>query len=144
MDCGDAGHILLSRHVAEDLEQYPRWRVYLMTWRMRSEDGVRSALLTFTTASSVMRSYRKKLQAVRKHRTHVQWAAVAIGLCGARRLPLRFFFFAKEPAPFAQHCRGKKHRGASVWKSKRRKANAFFAEAFQDEICDPSGRICRT
>src|SRR5262249_15728346 len=26
MDCGDAGHILLSRHVAEDLEQYPRWR----------------------------------------------------------------------------------------------------------------------
>src|ERR1700750_2938514 len=26
MDCGDAGHILLSRHVAEDLEQYPRGR----------------------------------------------------------------------------------------------------------------------
>src|SRR5438046_6876092 len=26
MDCGDAGHILLSRHVAEDLQQYPRWR----------------------------------------------------------------------------------------------------------------------
>src|SRR6202011_891322 len=26
MDCGDAGHILLSRRVAEDLEQYPRWR----------------------------------------------------------------------------------------------------------------------
>src|ERR1700751_5029655 len=29
MDCGDAGHILLSRHVAEDLEHYPRWRTYL-------------------------------------------------------------------------------------------------------------------
>src|SRR5439155_16511830 len=29
MDCGDAGHILLSRHVAEDLEQYPRWRTCL-------------------------------------------------------------------------------------------------------------------
>src|SRR6201987_1105329 len=26
MDCGDAGHILLSKHVAEDLEHYPRWR----------------------------------------------------------------------------------------------------------------------
>src|SRR5438067_9791136 len=26
MDCGDAGHILLSRHVADDLEQYPQWR----------------------------------------------------------------------------------------------------------------------
>src|SRR6058998_1681857 len=26
MDCGDAGHILLSRHVADDLEQYEHWR----------------------------------------------------------------------------------------------------------------------
>src|SRR5262245_61437662 len=26
MDCGDAGHILLSKHVAEDLEDYARWR----------------------------------------------------------------------------------------------------------------------
>src|SRR5438552_1393027 len=29
MDYGDAGHILLSRHVAEDLEHYPRWQSYL-------------------------------------------------------------------------------------------------------------------
>src|SRR6266581_3787161 len=29
MDCGDAGHILLSQHVADDLEQYPRWRSHL-------------------------------------------------------------------------------------------------------------------
>ena len=26
MDCGDAGHILLSRRVAEDLEQYRQWQ----------------------------------------------------------------------------------------------------------------------
>ena len=25
MDCGDAGHILVSKHVAEDLEQYGQW-----------------------------------------------------------------------------------------------------------------------
>jgi adenylate cyclase len=29
MDCGDAGHILLSKHVAEDLEHYPRWKPHL-------------------------------------------------------------------------------------------------------------------
>ena len=29
MDCGDAGHILLSKHVAEDLQHYPEWRSYL-------------------------------------------------------------------------------------------------------------------
>src|SRR5437773_3723455 len=29
MDCGNAGHILLSKHIAEDLEDYARWRPYL-------------------------------------------------------------------------------------------------------------------
>jgi adenylate cyclase len=29
MDCADAGHILLSKHVADDLEQYGRWRPLL-------------------------------------------------------------------------------------------------------------------
>src|SRR5437868_12553286 len=29
MDCGDAGHILLSRHIAEDLENYSVWQPYL-------------------------------------------------------------------------------------------------------------------
>ncbi len=29
MDCGDAGHILLSKHVAEDLEQYGHWQPHL-------------------------------------------------------------------------------------------------------------------
>ena len=29
MDCGDAGHILLSKHVADDIDDYPEWRPYL-------------------------------------------------------------------------------------------------------------------
>jgi len=29
MDCGDAGHILLSKHVADDLAQYRHWQRYL-------------------------------------------------------------------------------------------------------------------
>jgi class 3 adenylate cyclase len=29
LDCGDAGHILLSAHVAEDLTQYRHWQPYL-------------------------------------------------------------------------------------------------------------------
>ncbi len=29
MDCGDAGHILLSQHVADDLEQYRQWSPHL-------------------------------------------------------------------------------------------------------------------
>src|SRR5438105_10756088 len=29
MDCGDAGHILVSRHMAEDLEQFGHWKRHL-------------------------------------------------------------------------------------------------------------------
>src|SRR5246127_3341945 len=29
MDCGDAGHILLSKHVTDDLEQYEHWQPLL-------------------------------------------------------------------------------------------------------------------
>src|SRR5438067_3992488 len=29
MDCADAGHVLVSRHMAEDLEQYGHWRRHL-------------------------------------------------------------------------------------------------------------------
>jgi TolB-like protein/class 3 adenylate cyclase/Flp pilus assembly protein TadD len=29
MDCGDAGHILLSKHLADDLVEYQHWRPYL-------------------------------------------------------------------------------------------------------------------
>ncbi len=38
MDCGDAGHILLSKRVAEDLEQYGHWKAApARPRRMRSE-----------------------------------------------------------------------------------------------------------
>ena len=46
MDCGDAGHILLSKHVAEDLEHYPRWQPYLHDlgeWEVKH--GVRVSLV---------------------------------------------------------------------------------------------------
>src|SRR6184192_585640 len=47
MDCGDAGHILLSRHVAEDLEHYPRWQAHLHELgECEVKHGVRISLRT--------------------------------------------------------------------------------------------------
>ena len=48
MDCGDAGHILLSKHVAEDLENYGRWRPYLRDLgECEVKHGVRVSLVNF-------------------------------------------------------------------------------------------------
>jgi class 3 adenylate cyclase len=51
MDCGDAGHILLSARVAEDLEQYGRWQPYLHTLgECEVKHGVRVRIVNLATA----------------------------------------------------------------------------------------------
>src|SRR6266516_5213360 len=48
MGCGDAGHILLSKHVAEDLEEYDRWRPLLHDLgSCEVKHGVRVSLVNF-------------------------------------------------------------------------------------------------
>src|ERR1700730_8445782 len=48
MDCGDAGHILLSRHVADDLENYGRWQPYLHDLgEVEVKHGVRIGIVNF-------------------------------------------------------------------------------------------------
>jgi TolB-like protein/class 3 adenylate cyclase len=53
MDCGDAGHILLSKRVAEDLEQYRQWRPYLHDLgEWEPKHGVRIHLFNLYTDES--------------------------------------------------------------------------------------------
>src|SRR5437588_12079536 len=50
MDCGDTGHILLSKHVADDLEQYPQWRSHLHDLgECEVKHGVRLSVVNFYT-----------------------------------------------------------------------------------------------
>src|SRR5436309_10378625 len=81
MDCGEAGHILLSKHVAEDLEQYPRWRTCLHELgECEVKHGVRIGIANLYDSEAGNAQPPKKFEAVKKHRAHVRWAAVAIGL----------------------------------------------------------------
>src|SRR6266542_1171042 len=50
MDCGDAGHILLSKRVAEDLAQYTRWRAHLHELGpVEVKHGVKVEIVNFYT-----------------------------------------------------------------------------------------------
>src|SRR5437899_2927681 len=81
MDCGDAGHILLSKHVADDLEQYPRWRAYLHDLgECEVKHGVRIGLANLYDSEVGSAQLPKRFQALKKHRARVRWAAMAIGL----------------------------------------------------------------
>src|ERR1043165_6275342 len=81
MDCGDAGHILVSHHVAEDLEQFARWRPFLHdigTFELKH--GLRVNVTNLYSDEVGNPKLPTKLQAVRKHRAHVRWAAIAAAL----------------------------------------------------------------
>jgi len=143
MDCGDAGHILLSRHVAEDLEQYPRWRAYLHDLgECEVKHGMRIGLANLYDSEVGNAQLPKKLQAVRKHRTHVRWAAVAIGLLVVAALAAALLsFLRKEPARSLATVVEKSIAVLPFENLSEEKANAFFAEGVQDEILTHLARI---
>src|SRR5438477_11503383 len=50
MDCGDAGHVLISKHMAEDLEQYGQWKRHLHDLgECEVKHGVRVAVVNLYT-----------------------------------------------------------------------------------------------
>src|SRR2546423_5852839 len=77
MDCGDAGHILLSKHVADDLEHYPRWQSHLHDLAdCEVKHGVRLGLVNVYTDQVGNPQVPKKLQILQKRRSGMRWAAV--------------------------------------------------------------------
>src|SRR5213082_2030281 len=75
MDCGDAGHILLSKHVAEDLEHYPRWRPYLHALgECEVKHGTRVGVVNLNADQVGNPQLPKKFQGLKKHRARVRRA----------------------------------------------------------------------
>jgi len=62
MDCGDTGHILLSKRVAEDLQQYSRWRSHLHDLgEVEAKHGERVHIFNFYTDEAGNSDLPKKL-----------------------------------------------------------------------------------
>src|SRR2546430_2506178 len=74
MDCGDAGHILLSKHVAEDLEQYGHWHPCLHELgECEVKHGVRVRPVNLYTDELGNPQLPKKFRALKKRKARVQW-----------------------------------------------------------------------
>src|SRR5947199_1359317 len=70
MDCGDAGHILLSKHVAEDLEHYPRWQPYVHDLgEVEVKHGVRIGIVNFCGDQLGNQAVPAKIAARRQEQT---------------------------------------------------------------------------
>jgi len=81
MDCGDAGHILLSKHVAEDLEEYEQWRPLLHDLgSCEVKHGVRVAVVNLYSDQFGNGTLPRKFEAVQRRRTRLRWAAMTAAL----------------------------------------------------------------
>src|SRR5882724_3947222 len=102
MDCGDAGHILLTHHVAEDLAEYERWRPFLHDiGTFEVKHGVRVSVTNLYSDEIGNPQLPSKLRALKKHRAHVRWAEVAIGLLVLGAVVAAFMIVSRRPAQLA-------------------------------------------
>src|SRR5438094_3804685 len=83
MDCGDAGHILLSKHVAEALEEYEQWRPLLHDLgACEVKHGVRVSAFDLYTEQFGNATLPRKFEAVQKRRIRVRWTVMTSALLG--------------------------------------------------------------
>ena len=81
MDCGDAGHILLSKHVAEDLEEYEKWRPFLHDLgSCEVKHGVRVSVVNLYDDQFGNAKLPQRFETAQKRRTRLRWAAMAAAL----------------------------------------------------------------
>src|SRR5437868_9621814 len=77
MGCGDAGHILVSKHVAEDLEEYEQWRPLLHDLgSCEVKHGVRVSVVNLYDDQFGNATLPRKFETVQKRRTLLRWAAI--------------------------------------------------------------------
>src|SRR5436189_5827886 len=142
MDCGDAGHILLSKHVAEDLEEYDRWRPLLHDLgACEMKHGVRVGVTNLYSDEVGNRQLPKKFQALKKHRSHVHWAEAAIALLVLAAVVGAFIFALRKPTRSTLSVAEKSIAVLPFENLSEEKANAFFADGVQDEILTNLARI---
>jgi TolB-like protein/class 3 adenylate cyclase/Tfp pilus assembly protein PilF len=143
MDCGDAGHILLSRHVAEDLEQDDRWRPLLHDLgACEVKHGARVGVTNLYSDEVGNPELPRKFQALQKHRSRVRWAAVAIGLLVVAALAAGVLSFLRKGPTRSLATAVEKSIAVLPFENlSEEKANAFFTEGVQDEILTHLARI---
>ena len=163
MDCGDAGHILLSKHVADDLAQYRHWQPYLHDlgeWEVKH--GLRLNLVNLykdglgnpTIPEKLKRGQRWKkggtpVRPVRPLRW-LKFALVAALLLAALALTSTFLISFRRASSTTETSLGSAATVAVPEKSiavlpfenlSDEKENAYFADGVQDEILAGLARV---
>src|SRR5213596_470499 len=150
MDCGDAGHILLSKHVAEDIEEYPHWQPHLHELgECEVKHGVRLSLVNLYTEELGNPAVPEKLKAARvaaaarRKRAAFRWLSVGMLAVLAVIAVIGFLLFRyrRPPATVESPVPEKSIAVLPFENRSRDPDNAYFADGIQDEILTRLSKI---
>ena len=145
MDCGDAGHILLSKHVAEDLEEYEKWRAFLHDLgTCEAKHGLRVSVVNLYDDQFGNAKLPRRLETVQKRRKRVRWAATAAALLALAAIVAGIAMVSRYRVRSTLAVPVVPEKSIAVLPFENRsedKANAYFADGIQDEILTRLAKI---
>jgi hypothetical protein len=143
MYCGDAGHILLSKHFAEDLEHYAHWRPYLHDVGVGTDKhGLKIPLVNLYTDQLGNSALPTKLREARAA-FRIKSAAVA-ALLLVTALGVGFWMLRRSQEKFVNAVAAIPDKSIAVLPFENLSAhpdNAYFADGVQDEILTRLSKI---
>ena len=135
MDCGDAGHILLSKHVAEDLEEYQKWRPLLHDLgSCEVKHGVRVSLVNLYDDQFGNAKLPQRFETVQKRRRRLRWAEATAALLALVVVVAGIATFSRYRARSTLTAPEKSIAVLPFENLSDDKQNTYFADGVQDEI----------
>src|SRR6266404_1833705 len=142
MDCGDAGHILVSKRVADDLGEYEHWRPLLRDLgECEVKHGMRISIVNLHADQVGNPQLPKKFQALKTHSARMRWAMAMATVLALAAIIVGFVFFLRRPVPPAPAAPEKSIAVLPFENRSEEKANAYLADGIQDEILTRLSKI---
>ena len=142
MDCGDAGHILVSKRVADDLGEYEHWRLLLHDLgECEVKHGLRVSIVNLHADQVGNPQLPKKFQALKKHRARIRWAAMTAALLALAAIVAGIAMFSRYRVGPTLAATEKSIAVLPFENRSEDKANAYFADGIQDEILTRLSKI---
>jgi adenylate cyclase len=135
MACGDAGHILVSKHVAEDLEEYEHWRPLLHDLgTCEVKHGARLGVVNLYADQVGNSQLPKKFQALKKHSARLRWAVTTAALLALAAIITAITMFSRYRARSTLAPPEKSIAVLPLENLSGDPNNAYFADGIQEEI----------
>ena len=142
MDCGDAGHILLSKHVAEDLEEYQKWRPLLHDLgSCEVKHDVRVSVVNLYDDQFGNAKLPQRFETAQKRRVRLRWAATAAALLALAVVVAGIVMVSRYRVRSTLAAPEKSIAVLPFGNLSRDAENAYFAEGIQDEILTRLSKI---